>query len=103
MKKNPTCTVTAQIENPQSIVRVYQEKAPGTHIIGWYHSHPSYSPFMSQTDFATQLRYQKLAKGAILTQPVALVIDHTEISNKNFGFKIFRADIRKVAITQIMK
>ena len=45
---------------------------------------------MSQTDFDTQLRYQKLDQAPYLQQPIALVIDQTEITNTNYGFKIFR-------------
>lgn len=82
--------VTAQIQDPNSVVKVFQEKEKSHSIIGWYHSHPSYSPFMSNTDFGTQLRYQKLAKAPYYQQPVALVIDPTEISDSSFGFKIFR-------------
>jgi proteasome lid subunit RPN8/RPN11 len=82
--------VTAQIQDPNSVVKVFKEKAKGHNILGWYHSHPSYTPFMSKTDFATQLRYQKLAKAPILQQPIALVIDPTEITNTSYGFKIFR-------------
>lgn len=82
--------VTAQIQDPNSVVKVYQEKDKGHSILGWYHSHPSYTPFMSNTDYNTQVRYQKLAKAPLLHQPVALVIDPTEISKTNYGFKIFR-------------
>lgn len=82
--------VTAQIQDPNSVVKVFQEKEKNHQIIGWYHSHPSYSPFMSNTDFGTQLRYQKLAKTAYYQQPIALVIDPTEITDSSFGFKIFR-------------
>ncbi|MFW9930568.1 MAG: Mov34/MPN/PAD-1 family protein [Candidatus Thorarchaeota archaeon] len=82
--------VNVHIRNPQSFVKVYKELQPGTSILGWYHSHPSYSPFMSQTDYDTQLRYQKLSKTSNLTAPVALVIDPTMITTRSYGFKIFR-------------
>lgn len=82
--------VNAQIHDPQSFVKVYNEKAPGTSILGWYHSHPSYGSFMSDTDYGTQVRFQKLASGPNVTQPVALVMDHTTISTSWYGFKIFR-------------
>ena len=84
--------VNAQIQNPQSMVRVFNETSKKKQIIlGWYHSHPSYGPFMSSTDFHTQVRYQRLgSKGSQLTAPVALVIDPTRISNKSYGFKVFR-------------
>lgn len=84
--------VNAQIQNPQSMVRVYNETSKKKQIIlGWYHSHPSYGAFMSSTDHQTQIRYQRLgSKGSQLTAPVALVIDPTKISNKSYGFKMFR-------------
>ncbi|MHA1969608.1 MAG: Mov34/MPN/PAD-1 family protein [Candidatus Hodarchaeales archaeon] len=84
--------VNAQIQNPQSMVRVFNETSKKNQIIlGWYHSHPSYGAFMSSTDFHTQVRYQRLgSKGSQLTAPVALVIDPTRISNRSYGFKIFR-------------
>jgi proteasome lid subunit RPN8/RPN11 len=84
--------VNAQIQDPQSMVRVYENAVKDGHrILGWYHSHPSYSPFMSQTDFQTQVRYQRLGtQGSQLSAPIALVIDPTEISSTSYGFKIFR-------------
>ncbi|MHA2224561.1 MAG: Mov34/MPN/PAD-1 family protein [Candidatus Hodarchaeales archaeon] len=84
--------VNAQIQDPQSMVRVYQNASnTGSMILGWYHSHPGYTAFMSQTDYETQVRYQRLgSKNSQLTAPIALVIDPTEISNRSYGFKIFR-------------
>ena len=86
--------VNAQIQDPQSMVRVYNEikmKTLNQIILGWYHSHPSYGAFMSQTDFDTQVRYQRLGtKDSQITAPIALVIDPTKISNRSYGFKIFR-------------
>ncbi|MFW9993523.1 MAG: hypothetical protein ACFFD4_15875 [Candidatus Odinarchaeota archaeon] len=83
--------INAQIQNPQSHVKVYSKKMKGEIITGWYHSHPSFGAFMSKTDYQTQVRYQKLAKtGSQLTAPIALVIDPTKISKRSHGFKIFR-------------
>lgn len=83
--------ISAQIHNPQSMVRVFKESSKRNQIIlGWYHSHPSYGAFMSDTDYQTQVRYQRLGSGSPLTAPVALVIDPTRISNQSHGFKIFR-------------
>ncbi len=82
--------VTAQIQDPQSMVRVYKNASKsGQVILGWYHSHPGYSPFMSNTDYRTQVRYQRLGSEG-LSAPFALVIDPTEISAQSYGFKIFR-------------
>lgn len=82
--------VTVHIKDPQSTVRVYKELKKGESILGWYHSHPSYTPFMSQTDYATQVRYQRLSKAPQLIAPIALVIDPTLITTTSYGFKIFR-------------
>jgi proteasome lid subunit RPN8/RPN11 len=86
--------VNAQINDPQSMVRVYNEiKSHNKNqlILGWYHSHPSYGAFMSQTDYETQVRYQRLgARNSQITAPIALVIDPTKINSNSYGFKIFR-------------
>ncbi len=84
--------ITAQINNPQSMVRVFRESSKKKEfILGWYHSHPSYGAFMSDTDYQTQVRYQRLSTSdSPLTAPVALVIDPTRISTRSYGFKIFR-------------
>ncbi|MFX1284869.1 MAG: hypothetical protein ACFFB5_14505 [Promethearchaeota archaeon] len=86
--------VNTQIHDPQSMVRVYNEiKSHNKNqiILGWYHSHPSYGAFMSQTDYKTQVRYQRLgARNSQITAPIALVIDPTKISSSSYGFKIFR-------------
>ncbi|MFW9906239.1 MAG: hypothetical protein ACFFFH_18105 [Candidatus Thorarchaeota archaeon] len=86
--------VNAQINDPQSMVRVYNEiksNNKNQRILGWYHSHPSYGAFMSQTDYETQVRYQRLgARNSQITAPIALVIDPTKISSGSYGFKIFR-------------
>ena len=84
--------VNAQIEDPQSMVRVFREsKKKNELILGWYHSHPSYGAFMSKTDYLTQVRYQRLsATDSHFVAPIALVIDPLRISKKSHGFKIFR-------------
>jgi len=86
--------VNTQIHDPQSMVRVYNEiKSHNENqiILGWYHSHPSYGAFMSQTDYETQVRYQRLGtRNSQITAPIALVIDPTKISSISYGFKIFR-------------
>ncbi len=54
-------------------------------ILGWYHSHPAFGLFMSQTDYETQLSYQRLYDKA-----VALVFDHTLWSTINSGLEAYR-------------
>lgn len=59
-------------------------------VCGWYHSHPSYGPFMSTEDMGTQNRYQRLWDKA-----VALVIDPYQINGTSYGFEIYRSDFKK--------
>ena len=54
-------------------------------IIGWYHSHPSFGLFMSQTDYETQTSYQRLYNKAI-----ALVFDHSLLSSIHSGLEAYR-------------
>lgn len=68
-----------------SILGEIEKSNENEHIIGWYHSHPGYGIFMSQTDFDTQKSYQKLFEKAI-----AIVIDQSLLSSIHFGIKIFR-------------
>jgi len=70
-------------------VRAYEESRKNNlFICGWYHSHPGYTPFISEEDFYTQSEYQKHWDKAI-----ALVIDPYQIDGKSYGFKIFRANL----------
>ena len=57
-----------------AVVQV-SERADKMTIIGWWHSHPNLSSFMSGTDIATQSRYQNLFASAI-----AIVIDPVKYS-----------------------
>jgi proteasome lid subunit RPN8/RPN11 len=77
--------ISVVIQNPGSMERVYREKNGKDFIIGWYHSHPSYGPFMSEEDRRTQLRYQTLWADSI-----AIVLDPTMVSRASYGFEIFR-------------
>ncbi len=55
-------------------------------IVGWWHSHPGHTSFMSDTDKSTQSRYQKLFEDA-----VAIVVDASRyerdfrLANLDFG------------------
>lgn len=58
----------------------------GLYIVGWYHSHPGLSIFMSATDVRTQLAYQ-----AIYPKSVALVIDPAGyLRTNNVGDAVFK-------------
>ena len=58
----------------------------GLYIVGWYHSHPGLSVFMSAVDVRTQLAYQ-----AIYPKSVALVIDPSGyLRTKNVGDAVFK-------------
>lgn len=77
--------VSVNILNAEPVMEVYKNKPKNDFIIGWAHSHPSYSPFLSQDDIDTQSRYQALWEDSI-----ALVIDPTMITKLNHGYSIFR-------------
>lgn len=81
--------IYAEIKDYNNFTRAYQDiRKQKLFICGWYHSHPSYSPFMSTEDIGTQARYQKLWKDS-----VALVIDPYEIDGTRLGFEIYRANL----------
>ncbi|MHA1893857.1 MAG: Mov34/MPN/PAD-1 family protein [Candidatus Helarchaeota archaeon] len=67
----------------------------GLFIVGWYHSHPGLSLFLSSTDIKNHLAYQQPNP-----KSVALVFDHTLVGKKSDkeneefhpGFRIFKLD-----------
>lgn len=82
--------IAAEIKDYKNYVRAFKDiKKNELFIAGWYHSHPSYGLFMSADDFDTQVRYQRLWKGA-----VALVIDPYLIDGTSLGFKMFKSDLK---------
>jgi proteasome lid subunit RPN8/RPN11 len=82
--------VYAEIKDYKNYVRAFRDiKKQRLFICGWYHSHPSYSCFMSNEDLGTQARYQKL-----WDKSVALVIDPYQINGKSTGFEIYRANVK---------
>lgn len=82
--------VYAEIKDYKNFVKAYQDlRTQGLFVCGWYHSHPSYGLFLSDEDMGTQQRYQKLWNSSI-----ALVIDPYQIDGTNFGFNIFRAELK---------
>jgi len=82
--------VYAEIKEYKNFVKAFKDiKKNKLFICGWYHSHPSYGPFMSSEDLSTQARYQKL-----WDKSVALVIDPYQIDGSSYGFKIFRSNLR---------
>ncbi|MGV9173017.1 MAG: hypothetical protein ACOC44_13815 [Promethearchaeia archaeon] len=83
--------VNAEIKDYNNYIKAFNDiKRNNLFICGWYHSHPSYGCFMSEEDMGTQARYQKLWGKAL-----ALVIDPYEIDGTSYGFRIFRANLRK--------
>ncbi|NHI91444.1 MAG: hypothetical protein EAX96_03005 [Candidatus Lokiarchaeota archaeon] len=67
----------------------------GQFIVGWYHSHPGLSLFLSSTDIKNHLAYQQPNP-----KSVALVFDHTLLGKKSNkdgeelhpGFRVFKLD-----------
>jgi proteasome lid subunit RPN8/RPN11 len=82
--------IYAEIKDYKNYVRAFNDiKKKGYFICGWYHSHPSYGLFISQEDFGTQSRYQRL-----WNRSIALVVDPYMIDGKSLGFDIFQADLK---------
>jgi proteasome lid subunit RPN8/RPN11 len=77
--------ISVNILEADPVMKIMQDKPNNEFIIGWAHSHPSYTPFLSQDDVNTQLRYQ-----ALWDNSIAVVIDPAMISKKNYGFGTFR-------------
>ena len=65
------------------------DSGTGEFIVGWYHSHPGLSLFLSPTDIGNQLGFQG---PGLNPKAVALVFDHTQFDKykKDYGIKIFR-------------
>ncbi|MCS6769804.1 MAG: Mov34/MPN/PAD-1 family protein [Candidatus Caldarchaeum sp.] len=65
------------------------EEGKGLYIVGWYHSHPGLTVFLSPTDIDTQKRYQSMYPKA-----VALVIDPVKYAQtrriSSLEFKVFQ-------------
>lgn len=79
--------VSVKIENYGNTLNkiLNQLSKDNSSILGWYHSHPSFGLFMSQTDYETQKSYQRLFNKAM-----ALVFDHTVWSSINTGIEAYR-------------
>ena len=71
------------------VAEALHEARIGLYIVGWYHSHPGLSVFMSPVDVRTQMAYQSLYPKAI-----ALVIDPSKYLRtghiSNIDFRVFR-------------
>ncbi|NHI93696.1 MAG: hypothetical protein EAX96_14515 [Candidatus Lokiarchaeota archaeon] len=65
------------------------DSGTGEFVVGWYHSHPGLSLFLSPTDIGNQLGFQG---PGLNPKAIALVFDHTQFDKfkKNYGFKVFR-------------
>lgn len=77
--------VKVEIIDQQIFTEIVENMKGKQFIIGWAHSHPSYTPFLSDDDIRTHLRYQ-----TFWDRSIALVIDPLMISENSYGFKIFR-------------
>ncbi|MHA1149876.1 MAG: Mov34/MPN/PAD-1 family protein [Promethearchaeota archaeon] len=65
----------------------YSEK--GLYAVGWYHSHPGWGLFYSDTDIKNHLFYQKDQT----PYSIGIVFDHTLMGKDgNLGFEIYRLD-----------
>ncbi|MHA1199996.1 MAG: hypothetical protein ACTSQF_11765 [Candidatus Heimdallarchaeaceae archaeon] len=77
--------VSVEIVDQRIFTEIFNQKDSEHFIIGWAHSHPSYTPFLSGDDFQTHRRYQ-----TFWNKSIALVIDPLMISPDNYGVGVFR-------------
>ncbi len=77
--------ISVEIVDQRIFTEIFNKKDQDHFIIGWAHSHPSYSPFLSDDDFRTHRRYQ-----TFWNKSIAVVLDPLMISPKNFGVGVFR-------------
>jgi len=80
--------VTVEIVDQRIFTEIFEKKSSENFICGWAHSHPSYTPFLSDEDLGTHRRYQ-----VFWNKSIALVIDPLMIADDNYGIGVFR--IRK--------
>lgn len=76
------------------IIEELEKKGSNEAILGWFHSHPGLSCFMSGTDIATQKIYQ-----ALLPESIAMVNDGNQFAKtrnqKDYKVKFFRVNENK--------
>ena len=77
--------VSVEIVDQTIFTDIFMKKDSDHFIIGWAHSHPSYTPFLSGDDLATHRRYQ-----TFWNKSIALVIDPLMISPEEYGVGVFR-------------
>ena len=77
--------VSVEIVDQNIFTEIFHKKSNEHFIIGWAHSHPSYTPFLSGDDYRTHLRYQ-----TFWNKSIALVIDPLMLSPKDYGIGVFR-------------
>ena len=77
--------VSVEIVDQRIFTEIFHKKDSEHFIIGWAHSHPSYTPFLSGDDYQTHLRYQ-----TFWNKSIALVIDPLMFSPNDYGIGVFR-------------
>jgi proteasome lid subunit RPN8/RPN11 len=90
--------LTVEIVDQKIFADIFHKKDSKHFIIGWAHSHPSYTPFLSDEDFRTHLRYQ-----TFWNKSIAAVIDPIMISEENYGLGIFRIHEDKESYYELSK
>ena len=77
--------ISVEIVDQRIFTEIFHKKDSEHFIIGWAHSHPSYTPFLSGDDYQTHLRYQ-----TFWNKSIALVIDPLMLSPNDNGIGVFR-------------
>jgi len=90
--------VSVEIVDQKIFTEIFHKKDSKHFIIGWAHSHPSYTPFMSDDDLRTHLRYQ-----TFWNKSIAVVIDPIQIDTNDYGLGVFRIKDDKQSYHELTK
>ena len=90
--------VSVEIVDQKIFTEIFHKKDSKHFIIGWAHSHPSYTPFMSDDDLRTHLRYQ-----TFWNKSIAIVIDPLQITPNDYGLGVFRIKDDKQSYHELTK
>ncbi|MCG3216998.1 MAG: hypothetical protein KAS63_09765 [Candidatus Heimdallarchaeota archaeon] len=90
--------ISVEIVDQKIFSDIFNKKDSKHFIIGWAHSHPSYTPFLSEDDLRTHLRYQ-----TFWNKSVAVVIDPLMISSVDYGMGVFRIDEDRKSYSELTK
>lgn len=80
----------------KEMIDMLQQTGRSEMVVGWYHSHPGFGPWLSSTDINTQQSYEQLHKRC-----VAVVIDPIQSVKGKVVIDAFRLINPQLAMQQI--